>query len=534
MKRPLLLGILALAAGATLAAQSAGTVTADTFSGLTLRSVGPYLTSGRIQDVDIDPKNPDVWYVASASGGLWKTENRGNTFTPVFDQGGSYSLGTVTIDPKDSNVVWLGTGENNNQRSVSFGDGVYKSIDAGKTWKRMGLENSEHIQKILIDPRNPNVVYVTAIGPLWRGGGDRGLYKTTDGGNTWKLVLKGDNEYTGATDAVMDPKKPDTLYVALLQRERQVGQLVGGGPGSGLYKTTDGGAHWTKLTKGLPSVELGRIGLGISSTNPKTVYALVTAQRGEGGFFRSDDAGASWKRIGRMLTQGRGFGAPAQNVKLKECEPIGASAPEAQPAQPAGGRGGPTDDCYRGGDPGYYNELFVNPFNPDEIWSPRDVNVTRSLDGGKTWKDVDMPQNVHVDYHEVQWDPSDKNHILVGNDGGLYETYDGKTWRHFENLPLSQFYRVSTDNARPFYHLCGGAQDNQSYCGPSQTVNTVGIRTSEWIRVGGGDGFQGRVDPEDPNIVYAQSQEGNATRLDLRTGQTVLIVPRTNNVYGMS
>jgi photosystem II stability/assembly factor-like uncharacterized protein len=524
MKPSFVIGCLVALGVAALGAQqgSGGAVTTDTLKGLSFRSIGPFITTGRVSDVDIDPKNPNVWYVASASGGLFKTENRGNTFTPVFDEGGSFSLGAVVVDPKDSNVVWLGTGENNNQRSVAFGDGVYKSTDAGKSWTRMGLENSEHIQNIIIDPRNSNTVYVTAIGPLWRSGGDRGLFKTTDGGRTWKNVLHV-SEDSGATDMVMDPRKPDTIYVAILQRRRQVGQLIGGGPDSGLYKSTDGGQKFTKLTKGLPTVEMGRIGLGINPKNPNTLYALVTAQKGEGGFFRSDDAGASWTRIGRQINEGRGGlgrGVQENAPPRAACAPVTGAADEDR------------DDCYRGGDPGYYNEIFVDPQNPETIYSPQ-TNVWRSEDGGKTWHIVAMP-GVHVDFHEILWDPSDHRHMLVGNDGGLYETYDNmKTWRHFTNLPLSQFYRISTDNSLPFYKVCGGAQDNGSVCGPSRTPNRAGIRTSDWYNVGGGDGFQGRVDPEDPNIVYAQSQEGNLTRLDLRTGQSVNIRPRTNNVVGM-
>src|SRR5919112_4380319 len=269
MNRTFLYGVFAVIACASLGAQqSGGAIDSGALKGLPLRTIGPDITTGRISDVDIDPKNPNVWYVASASGGLFKTENRGNTFTPIFDDGGSFSLGAVKLDPKDSNIVWLGTGENNNQRSVAFGDGIYKSTDAGKTWKRMGLENSEHIQNILIDPRNSNTVYVTAIGPLWRAGGDRGLYKTTDGGQTWKNILPG-TENSGATDIAIDPRKPDTIYVAMLQRRRAVGQLIGGGPDSGIYKSTDGGAKFTKLTKGLPAVEMGRVGLGINPKNPK-------------------------------------------------------------------------------------------------------------------------------------------------------------------------------------------------------------------------------------------------------------------------
>jgi photosystem II stability/assembly factor-like uncharacterized protein len=541
MNRTLALSLAVAVTCAALGAQTPSGVTADALKGLPLRTIGPDITTGRVSDVEIDPKNPNVWYVASASGGLFKTENRGNTFAAIFDEGGAFSLGAVKVDPKDSNVVWLGTGENNNQRSVAYGDGIYKSLDAGKTWKRMGLENSEHIQNIIIDPRNSNVVYVTAIGPLWTSGGDRGLYKTTDGGATWKAILTVSPD-TGATDIVMDPRKPDTIYVAMLQRRRQVGQLIGGGPESGIFKSTDGGARWTKLTKGLPAVDMGRVGLGINPKNPNSLYALVTAQRGQGGFFRSDDAGATWKRIGRSVGDGRGggrgFGGAEGATPPPPPTPCGALDDPAPPAPPAveggtgRGRGGPTDDCFRGGDPGYYNEIFVDPENPEIVYSTW-TNISRSEDGGKTWKTVPL-SGVHVDHHEVVWDPSDHRHMLIGNDGGLYETYDGmKTWRQFANLPLSQFYRITVDNSLPFYKVCGGAQDNGSICGPSRTQSRAGIRTSDWYSVGGGDGFQGRVDPDDPNIVYAQSQQGSLTRLDLRTGVSLGISPRTNNTSGL-
>jgi photosystem II stability/assembly factor-like uncharacterized protein len=506
----------------------------EPFDNLAFRALGPGLTSGRISDIEVDPKNPNVWYAAAASGNLWKTDNRGNTWSPIFETYGSYSLGAVVVDPRNSDIVWLATGENNNQRSVGFGDGLYKSADAGKTWKRVGLENSEHIQNILIDPRNSNVVYVSAIGPLWSAGGDRGLYKTTDGGATWKAVLTISPD-TGVTDVVMDPKRPDILYAAAYQRRRAVGQLIGGGPESGLYKTTDGGAKWTKLTKGLPAVEIGRIGLGINWRNPNTVYALVTAQRGQGGFFRSDDAGASWTRVGRTVAnpggRGRG-GAPAQQPA--PCGALSASAGGApvEEDEPEGGRGrgrgGPQDDCYRGGDPGYYNEIIVDPNDPETIWSPQ-TYMYRSQDGGRTWREVEL-DGVHVDHHDMVGDPADKNHYLIASDGGIYETYDNfRTFRHFTNLPLSQFYRINTDNSRPFYRVCGGAQDNGTICGPSRTLNRGGIRTSDWYTVGGGDGFQARVDPEDPNIVYAQSQNGSLSRLDLRTGQSVSIRPSARN-----
>ena len=525
--RTLLLAAAALVTVVALKGQSAPGLTVDTLKPIEFRSLGPSLTTGRISDIAVDPKNSSIWYVAASSGGLWKTENRGNTWTPIFDDHGSFSLGVVTVDPKDSNIVWLGTGENNNQRSVAFGDGLYKSTDAGRTWRRMGLENSEHIQNIVVDPRNSSVVFVTAIGPLWSSGGDRGLYKTTDGGQSWKPILTVSAD-TGVTDLVMDPRNPDVLYAATYQRRRAVGQLVGGGPESGIYKSTDGGQKWTRLTRGLPTVDIGRIGLGINWRNPRTVYALVTSQLAQGGFYRSDDAGASWTRIGRTVGGGRGRGgAPATTP-----QPCGPADPKvskpAEDASAAGGRGGTADDCYRGGDPGYYNEIFVDAHDPDTIWSLQ-TNVDRSTDGGKTWQTVPMP-GVHVDHHDIVFDPADRNHIILGNDGGVYETWDGmKTWRHFTNLPLSQFYRVNTDSARPFYNVCGGAQDNGTICGPSRTVNRVGIRTSDWYSVGGGDGFQARVDPEDTGTVYVQSQNGSLSRLDLRSGRSTAARPTAQN-----
>jgi photosystem II stability/assembly factor-like uncharacterized protein len=552
------LGVAAMATVTGLAQSASDRMTADTFAGLAFRSIGPNLTTGRISDISVDPRNRNVWYVAASSGNLWKTENRGNTWTPIFDTYGSFSLGVVVVDPRDSNVVWLGTGENNNQRSVAYGDGLYKSTDAGKTWVRVGLETSEHIGEILIDPRSSNTVYVAAIGPLWSSGGDRGLYKTVDGGKSWKAVLTVSPD-TGVTDVAMDPKRPDVLYAAAYQRRRAVGQLIGGGPESALYKSTNGGQTWTKLSKGLPTVEIGRIGLGINWRNPNTVYALVTAQRGQGGFFRSDDAGASWTRIGREIREpgGRGGGRGAQPATPPAaCTPIGAptpttpapggaesvrseapdeegrlepgTTPDQEGVQPQGGRGGgPGDDCYRGGDPGYYNEIIVDGHDPETIWSPQ-TQMYVSRDGGRTWRQAGFESTgMHVDHHDIVFDPNDVNHVLVGNDGGLYETYDGgKTFRHFTNLPLSQFYRVAVDNARPFYNVCGGTQDNGTHCGPSRTVNRVGIRTSDWFVSGGGDGFQGRMDPDDPNIYYAMSQGGALSRLDLRTGQSRPIRPR--------
>ncbi|MCH7823447.1 MAG: glycosyl hydrolase [Acidobacteria bacterium] len=472
----LLVSVMLLLAATTLYAQSADRLTMEVFRGLEFRSIGPSLTTGRISDLEIDPNDPNVWYLTVGSSGLWKTVNRGNTWTPIFDEYPSYSLGTVVVDPRDSNVVWLGSGENTHNRSTSWGNGVYKSTDAGATWRQVGLADSQKIQRILIDPRDSDVVYVAAPGPLWNAGGDRGLFKTNDGGRTWERVLHVSDD-TGITDAAFKPGEPDVIYAAAYQRRRRNAMTIAGGPEAGIFRSTDAGVSWERIENGLPEVEKGRIALGVDARNPDRVYTLVVARGDAGGFFLSENSGDSWTRM----------------------------------------------SDYSGGDPQYYGEIFVDPHRPDTVWNIESP-IMRTTDKGATWER--MPFDMHVDHHEIVFDEGDPQHMWIGNDGGLYETYDGgDTWRHFTNLPLSQFYRVSTDEKRPFYRVCGGAQDNGTICGPSRTLNSVGIRTSDWYRVGGGDGFQAYFDPYDAEIVYAQSQNGALNRLDMRSGQSVSIRP---------
>jgi photosystem II stability/assembly factor-like uncharacterized protein len=453
-------------------------LSADTFSGLAFRSIGPAVMSGRIADIAVSPR-PATYFVAVASGGVWRTTDWGITFTPLFDAQPSFSTGCVTVDPKDPLTVWVGTGENNSQRSVSYGDGVYRSGDNGKTWENVGLKESEHIGRIVIDPRDSRVVYVAAQGPLWRDGGDRGLYKTTDAGKTWKKALDV-SERTGVSDVWLDPRDPDVILASSWQRRRHVWTAIQGGPESAVHRSTDAGATWKKVEGGLPKGELGRIALAISPANPDVVYAMVEAsERKTAGTYRSIDGGINWERRGDYSTPG---------------------------AQ-------------------YYHELFPDPKNPDRVYAV-DVFMKVTEDGGKTWRSVGE-QDKHVDNHALWIDPEHTEHLLNGNDGGLYESWDrGKTWQFKPNLPITQFYRVAVDNAKPFYNVYGGTQDNATLGGPSRTRNNVGITNADWFVTVFGDGFGVQVDPEDENLVYTESQYGVLARFDRRTGEKIDIQPQ--------
>jgi photosystem II stability/assembly factor-like uncharacterized protein len=453
-----------------------GGMTADAFSGLKFRLIGPAVASGRVMSIAVNPKKTAEYYVGVASGGVWKTVNDGTTWTPVFDGEGSYSIGWVELDPNDSSVVWVGTGESNSQRSVGYGDGIYRSDDGGKNWQNLGLKKSEHIGRIVIDPRDSRVVYVAAEGPLWGPGGDRGLYKSADGGKTWKAVLT-ISENTGVVDVTVDPSNPDIVYAAAYQRRRHVFTLIDGGPESAIYKSTDAGASWNKLKSGLPSVDMGRIGLAISPADPSVIYATVEAADGKGGVFRSTDKGATWERRNE-------FDAGAM----------------------------------------YYARVVADPKNVDRIFV-MNVQLRESQDGGKTLHTINEA-NHHGDNHAMWIDPENTKHWLFGSDGGMYETFDdAKSWQFKANLPTVQFYDVAIDNALPFYNVCGGTQDNFSWCGPSRTRNLNGIVNSDWYVTTGGDGFRSQVDPVDANTVYSESQYGVLVRYDKPTGQELVLQP---------
>jgi photosystem II stability/assembly factor-like uncharacterized protein len=441
-----------------------------TYGGLNFRSIGPATTSGRVVDIAVNPQNHNEYYVAAAAGGVWKTVNRGISYQPIFDAQGSFSIGCIAIDPTNPNVVWVGSGENNNQRVVGYGDGIYKSEDGGKSWKNMGLKNSEHIGMIAINPKNSDEIYVAAYGPLWAAGGERGIYKTMDGGKTWKQSLN-ISQYTGCNEVLIDPRNPNILYAAAHQRMRHVFTYVSGGPESAIYKSTDSGATWQKSTSGLPSVEMGRIGLAISPVNPDILYAVIEAQDRKGGVFRSTDRGASWSKMNDFATSGN-----------------------------------------------YYQEIFCDPKNVDKIYIT-DMFFMTSDDAGKTMRRLGEMWK-HVDNHVIWIDPTDTDHYIVGCDGGIYESYDkAKTWQFKENLPITQFYKVTTDNDVPFYSVHGGTQDNFSLGGPSRTTSANGVANADWYVTSAGDGFESAVDWQDPNIIYAQSQYGGLNRYDRKSGE---------------
>ncbi len=474
----LLIGLVFV--GVSVAEETDEKYSPSTFAGLKFRSIGPALMSGRIADIALHPDDPNTWYVAVGSGGVWKTHNSGTTWTPLFDKQPSYSIGCVTLDPSNPHTVWVGTGENVGGRHVGIGDGIYKSEDGGTSWTRMGLEDSEHISRIIVHPDDSDTLWVAAQGPLWASGGQRGLYKSTDGGASWRRTL-GDDEWTGVTDVVADPRDPDLLYAATWQHHRTVAAYVSGGPKTGIYRSTDGGETWSELKRGLPEGNMGKIGLAISPQKPDVLYAAIELDRRTGGVYRSADRGASWKKQSDTVA--------------------GATGPH------------------------YYQELYASPHAFDRIYHANN-RLLVSNDGGKTFEQVNS-EHKHGDDHAVAFRPDNENYLLVGSDGGLYESFDlAENWRYIANLPVTQFYKVAVDDDEPFYNVYGGTQDNATQGGPSRTDNLHGIRNSDWFLTVFGDGHQPATEPGNPDIVYSEWQEGNLIRHDRRTGEIVYIQPQ--------
>jgi len=475
MPRNLLLAVLVVSF--TLLIPTTTLAAEHPLAGIPLRNIGPALTSGRVSDFAFHPDKSYEFYVSMASGGVWKTENNGITWKPIFDDQDSFAIGVVELDPANPNVIWVGSGENNAQRSVGYGDGVYKSIDGGNSWKHMGLKDSGHISMIRFDPRDSNIVYVAAQGPLWNSGGDRGLYRSDDGGGSWERILEIDED-TGVNEFVIDASNPDVIVASSYQRRRHVWTLINGGPGSGIHKSTDGGKSWRKLKGGLPDGDLGRIGLAAAPSDPHMIYAIIEANKKGKGVYRSTDFGESWDKRSDHMT----------------------SSPQ------------------------YYNELYVDPKNPQLLYSI-DTFTQFSEDGGKNWEKISFKHR-HVDDHALWIDPDNTSHLYIGGDGGVYESWDrGQLWRHVRNLPVTQFYRSTPDNDTPFYNVCAGTQDNFTLCGPSRNTKTDGITNSDWWVAQFGDGFKAQIDPTDANVVYAQAQYGSLARFDRITGERLQITP---------
>ena len=482
------------------------------------RSIGPASMGGRIDDITAVEQNPYVIYVAFATNGVWKSTNNGTTFQPIFDTYGTNSVGDVAVAPSDPNIVWVGTGEANNRQSSSFGDGIYKSVDAGKTFTKMGLEDSQTIARIVIDPKDANIVYVAVLGHLFGPNKERGVYKTTDGGKTWNNI-KFIDEDTGFTDLARDASDSKTLYAASYQRRRTSFGFNGGGPGSGIWKTIDAGKTWKKLEgAGLPEGLLGRIGLDVSRSNPNIIYAQM-------------EVGASTGTGGEEPTVGGPAPSPSPSPSASPSPSPGAS-PSPSPPDPKKSGVWRSDDkgktwrivSNENNRPMYYSQIRVDPKNPENVYVGG-LNFSKSTDGGKTFKSL-QPGIAHSDNHAIWINPNNSDQIMVGNDGGLNVSYDqGATWEFVNTIPAAQFYAIGVDMRKPYY-VYGGLQDNGSWGGPSQTRNQNGITNADWYRVGGGDGFYTQVDSTDPNTVYAESQGGAVQRLDLRTGRSVSIRPR--------
>lgn len=451
----------------TAAPSALASITADHLKGYEFRNIGPVNMGGRVDDFAVNEKDPSTFYVGMASAGILKTTNAGTTFESIFDVPETSSIGDLAISPSDPDILYVGTGEPNNRQSSSWGAGVWKSTDAGKTFQYIGLKETQFIGRIVVHPTNPDVAYVAALGRLWGPNKERGVYKTTDGGKTWQNV-KFISENTGAIDIAMDPSNPNTLYAGFYQRRRQPFGYNGGGPEGGLYKTTDGGATWKRLLTTLPAKgDLGRFGVAVYKKDPRIVMALVE-HVDEFGIYRSEDKGETWTKLSN------------QNPR-----------------------------------PSYYSQIHIDPNNDQRVWV-LGASMYTSDDGGRTFRQ-NVVQRIHGDYHGMWIDPEDSNHMLLGSDGGIHQSRDrGRTWVHHNTVPLGQFYEVNADNAKP-YNVCGGLQDNGTWHGPSRTFVREGIQSADWKTIGGGDGFFCVIDHADPSTVYVESQDGSVSRVDLKT-----------------
>lgn len=463
---------LLLLAVASAAAQAPSVK--DALASLPFRQIGPANPGGRIDDIAVVESDPRIMYAATAAGGVFKTVNAGVTWVPITDKLPSSTIGDIAIAPSDPSIVYLGMGEANNRQSSSWGNGVYKSMDAGATWVHLGLADTHHIGRVVVHPTNPDILYVAAGGHLWGPNKERGVFKSLDGGKTWSNALFV-NEDTGATDIAMDPKSPNTLYAAMYQRRRTAWGFNGGGPHSALYKTVDGGATWKVLKGGLPeSGETGRIGLDIYRANPNIVYTLVEHARG--GVFRSEDRGETWTRMS-----------------------------ETNPR------------------PMYFSQIRVDPNNDQRIWLGG-VTLFLSEDGGRSFR-TNVSQNIHADFHAIWIDPANSEHMVTGCDGGINVSWDrAKTWDYVNTINIAQFYEIHHDMKKP-YTVCGGLQDNGTWCGPSATLFREGITNDDWFKVFGADGFYAQFDKDDPDIVYLEGQDGNLNRRNLKTGEVRSIRP---------
>jgi len=471
---------IALAATLTAATPSTAMQDSDFYAGLEARTIGPATMSGRVAAIDVVAGDPNHIYVGAASGGVWHSIDAGATWQPLFDEQPVASIGALAINQSNPDIIWVGTGEGNVRNSVSVGNGIYKSLDGGKTWQNMGLGDSEHINRIALDPTNPDIAYVAAMGHLWSDGGERGIYKTTDGGETWNLVLAGENAQTGATDIKMDPNNPNNLFASMWQFRRYPDYFKSGGEGSGLFVSHDGGENWRELTEedGLPKGDLGRSVFTIAPTDTNTVYALIEAEKS--AIVRSDDGGRTW----RQVNNDRGIANR----------------------------------------PFYYMELLVDPNDKETVYNiATTLNVSNN--GAKNFENIASvnccgnPRGLHIDLHSLWINPANSNHMILGNDGGLGITHDqGATWRFVSNLPVAQFYHINVDNDLP-YNIYGGLQDNGTFRGPSNVWENGGIRNFHWQEIGFGDGFDASADPEDSKRGYSMSQGGNLRTWNLNTGE---------------